>query len=415
MLTRSELANLSLLIIENHTLYLVFSCLNGLVLPRPDALNQVTTALETNPVAALLGPRQCGKTTLARQIAQREPTEFFDLESPVDVRRLSAPMTTLEKLSGLVVIDEVQRRPDLFELIRVLVDRPENRARFLLLGSASPRIVAGVSESLAGRIGFVDLSGFNLRETGPEHQDRLWTRGGVPRAFLAANDTASLRWRDDFVRTFLERDIPQLGISVPAETIRRFWTMVAHYHGQVWNAAQLARSLGASENTARRYLDILAGAFMVRVLAPWFENVGKRQVKAPKIYLRDTGLLHALLQIGTLRELEAHPQLGASWEGFALENVVSLLDTRDVYFWATHGGAELDLLVTLGGRRYGFEFKYRDAPARTRSMLIAREDLGLEHLWVVYPGSTEYALDETIDVVPLGSIPRLADELRRSG
>ncbi len=331
------------------------------------------------------------------------------------MRRLSAPMTTLEKLSGLVVIDEVQRRPDLFELIRVLVDRPENRARFLLLGSASPRIVAGVSESLAGRIGFVDLSGFNLRETGPEHQDRLWTRGGFPRAFLAANDTASLRWRDDFVRTFLERDIPQLGISVPAETIRRFWTMVAHYHGQVWNAAQLARSLGASENTARRYLDILAGAFMVRVLAPWFENVGKRQVKAPKIYLRDTGLLHALLQIGTLRELEAHPQLDASWEGFALENVVSLLDTRDVYFWATHGGAELDLLVTLGGRRYGFEFKYRDAPARTRSMLIAREDLGLEHLWVVYPGSTEYALDETIDVVPLGSIPRLADELRRSG
>ncbi len=382
------------------------------MLPRPDALARVIGTLQANPVAALLGPRQCGKTTLARQIAAREPTEFFDLESPVDLRRLSAPMTTLEKLSGLVVIDEVQRRPDLFELVRVLVDRPENRARFLLLGSASPGIVTGVSESLAGRIGFIDLSGFTLGETGPERQDRLWTRGGFPRAFLAEDDAASVAWRDAFIRTFLERDIPQLGITVPAETIRRFWTMVAHYHGQTWNGAQLARSLGASENTARRYLDILAGAFMVRVLAPWFENVSKRQVKAPKVYLRDSGLLHALLQVGTLRELQAHPKLGASWEGFALEHVIGLLNTRDAYFWATHGGAELDLLVTLGGTRYGFEFKYQDAPARTRSMLIAREDLGLEHLWVVYPGSKEYALDAATDVVPLTSIPRLADELR---
>ena len=382
------------------------------MLPRPDALARVIGTLQANPVAALLGPRQCGKTTLARQIAAREPTEFFDLESPVDLRRLSAPMTTLEKLSGLVVIDEVQRRPDLFELVRVLVDRPENRARFLLLGSASPDIVTGVSESLAGRIGFIDLSGFTLGETGPEHQDRLWTRGGFPRAFLAEDDAASVTWRDAFIRTFLERDIPQLGITVPAETIRRFWTMVAHYHGQTWNGAQLARSLGASENTARRYLDILAGAFMVRVLAPWFENVSKRQVKAPKVYLRDSGLLHALLQVGTLGELQAHPKLGASWEGFALEHVIGLLHTRDAYFWATHGGAELDLLVTLGGKRYGFEFKFQDAPARTRSMLIAREDLGLDRLWVVYPGSKEYALDAATDVVPLTSIPRLADELR---
>ena len=382
------------------------------MLARPDALARVISTFQSNPVAALLGPRQCGKTTLARQIAAREPTEFFDLESPVDLRRLSAPMTTLEKLAGLVVIDEVQRRPDLFELVRVLVDRPENRARFLLLGSASPDIVTGVSESLAGRIGFIDLSGFTLGETGPEHQDRLWTRGGFPRAFLAEDDAASVAWRDAFIRTFLERDIPQLGITVPAETIRRFWTMVAHYHGQTWNGAQLARSLGASENTARRYLDILAGAFMVRVLAPWFENVSKRQVKAPKVYLRDSGLLHALLQVGTLRELQAHPKLGASWEGFALEHVIGLLHTRDAYFWATHGGAALDLLVTLGGKRYGFEFKYQDAPARTRSMLIAREDLGLERLWVVYPGSKEYALDAATDVVPLTSIQRLADELR---
>ncbi len=382
------------------------------MLPRPDALAQVISTLKANPVAALLGPRQCGKTTLARQITAHEPAEFFDLENPVDLRRLSAPMTTLEKLSGLVVIDEVQRRPDLFELVRVLVDRPENRARFLLLGSASPGIVTGASESLAGRIGFIDLSGFTLGETGPEHQDRLWTRGGFPRAFLAEDDAASVAWRDAFIRTFLERDIPQLGITVPAETIRRFWTMVAHNHGQTWNGAQLARSLGASENTARRYLDILAGAFMVRVLAPWFENVSKRQVKAPKVYLRDSGLLHALLQVGTLRELQAHPKLGASWEGFALEHVIGLLHTRDAYFWATHGGAELDLLVTLGGKRYGFEFTYQDAPARTRSMLIAREDLGLERLWVVYPGSKEYALDEATDVVPLTSIPRLAAELR---
>jgi predicted AAA+ superfamily ATPase len=344
-------------------------------------------------------------------IAGREPCEFFDLENPVDLRRLSAPMMTLEKLSGLVVIDEVQRRPDLFELLRVLVDRPANPARFLLLGSASPRLVRAVSESLAGRIGFIDLSGFDLRETGAEHQDRLWTRGGFPRSFLAHDDAASLAWREGFIRTFLERDIPQLGITIPAETLRRFWTMMAHYHGEIWNAAQFARSLGASENTARSYLDILAGAFMVRVLAPWFENVGKRQVKSPRVFLRDTGILHALLQIGTLPDLQAHPKLGASWEGFAIEQVVGLLDTRDTYFWATHGGAELDLLVSLGGKRYGFEFKYADAPGRTRSMLIAREDLGLERLWIVYPGAREYALDDAIHVVPLASIPRLADDL----
>jgi len=383
------------------------------MIPRPHAIARVDRAFELHPIAAVLGPRQCGKTSLARLIAAREPCEFFDLEDPVDVRRLSAPMTTLERLSGLVILDEAQRRPELFELLRVLVDRPKNQARFLLLGSASPRIVKGVSESLAGRIGFIDLSGFDLREIGADNQDRLWIRGGFPRSFLAASDRASLVWRDDFIRTFLERDIPQLGITIPAETLRRFWTMVAHYHGQIWNAAELARSLGASENTARGYLDILAGAFMVRVLAPWFENVGKRQVKSPKVFLRDTGILHALLQVESLSDLQAHPKLGASWEGFALEQVVGLLETRDTYFWATHGGAELDLLVTLGGKRYGFEFKYQDAPGRTRSMMIAREDLGLEKMWVVYPGSKQYALDAWIDVIPLPSIPRLAGELGR--
>ena len=381
------------------------------MIPRPQALQRVDRALRQNPVAALLGPRQCGKTTLARMIAEREPNEIFDLENPVDVRRLSAPMTTLERLSGLVIIDEVQRRPDLFELVRVLVDRPENQARFLLLGSASPRIIRGVSESLAGRIGFVDLAGFDLREVGHEHQERLWTRGGFPRSFLSEDDDTSFAWRESFIRTFLERDIPQLGITIPAETLRRFWTMSAHYHGQVWNAAQLARSLGASENTARSYLDILSGAFMVRVLAPWFENLSKRQIKSPKIFLRDPGILHALLQIRTHADLEAHPQIGASWEGFAMEQVLGLVGIRDAYFWGTHGGAELDLLVTIRGKRYGFEFKYADAPGRTRSMMIAREDLGLQRIWIVYPGSREYEVDEAIGAVPLSSVATLTDEL----
>ena len=384
------------------------------MLARPHALKRIDAALRIHPAAALLGPRQCGKTTLARVIAAREPCEYFDLENPVDLRRLSAPMTTLGKLSGLVVLDEVQRQPELFELLRVLIDRPDNSARFLLLGSASPRLVRGVSESLAGRIGFIDLSGFDLRETGTAHRDRLWVRGGFPRAFLAADDVSSMGWRDSFIRTFLERDIPQLGITIPAETLRRFWTMVAHFHGQIWNAAQLARSLGASENTARSYLDIMAGAFMVRVLPPWFANVGKRQVKSPKVYLRDTGLLHALLQIGSLAELQAHPKLGASWEGFALEQLCAVLATNDAYFWATHGGAELGLLVTLRGKRYGFEFKYADAPGTTRSMRVAVEDLGLERLWVVYPGDKEYELDEAISVAPLASLPRLAEELTGS-
>ena len=384
------------------------------MVPRPVAVSRVERALRLHPVVALLGPRQCGKTTLARMIAEREPCELFDLENPVDLRRLSAPMTALETLSGLVIVDEVQRRPELFELLRVLVDRPENPASFLLLGSASPQLVRGVSESLAGRIGFVDLSGFDLLEVGTGSQERLWVRGGFPRSFLAQDDDASLAWRESFVRTFLERDIPQLGITVPSETLRRFWTMLAHYHGQVWNAAELARSLGTSENTARRYLDILSGAFMVRVLPPWFENVGKRQIKSPKVYLRDPGILHALLQIRTLSDLRAHPKLGASWEGFAIEQVVGLLNTREVYFWGTHAGAELDLLVTIDGKRHGFEFKYADAPARTRSMMIAREDLGLERIWVVYPGSKKYELDETIRVIPLSSVPGLAKELRRT-
>ena len=378
-----------------------------MIVPRPRALDRITHAFSIHPIAALLGPRQCGKTTLARLIGEREPCTYFDLENPVDIRRLSAPMTTLEPLTGLAIIDEIQRRPDLFELLRVLVDRPKNPVRFLILGSASPYLIKGVSESLAGRVGFIDLAGFDLGEVGAEKCDQLWLRGGFPPSFLAADDSTSMAWRDDFIRTFLERDIPQFGISIPAETLRRFWTMIAHYHGQVWNAAQLARSLGTSENTARRYLDILAGAYMIRVLPPWFENIRKRQVKAPKIYLRDSGLLHALLQLTTVAELQSHPNLGASWEGFALEQVIGTLGSRDVYFWATHGGAELDLLVRSAGKHYGFEFKYADAPGSSRSMHVAIEDLRLEHLWLVYPGHQEYSLDDKISVLPIDTVPGL--------
>jgi predicted AAA+ superfamily ATPase len=377
------------------------------MIDRPEALGRIKRAFRVHPVVALLGPRQCGKTTLARKLAEGEKETYFDLENPADFRRLASPLRALEGLSDLVVIDEVQRQPALFEILRVLVDRPKNPARFLLLGSASLSLVKGASESLAGRIGFVDLSGFDLREVGPGHVARLWTRGGFPRSYLAGDDPASFLWREDFVRTLLERDIPQLGITIPATTLRRFWTMIAHYHGHVWNAADFARSLGTSENTARRHLDILAGAYMVRVLPPWFENISKRQVKAPKIYIRDSGIFHALLQMSTLADIQSHPKLGASWEGFALEQVLSVLAAGDPAFWATHSGAELDLLLTIGGKRFGFEFKYGDAPGRTRSMLVALEDLKLHRLFVVFPGEQEYELDKKIEVLPIKRVPSL--------
>jgi uncharacterized protein len=383
------------------------------MIPRPDALKRISEGFRIHPVTAILGPRQCGKTTLARMFAAKKASTRFDLEDPVDLQRLSSPAMALEPLTGLVVIDEIQRRPELFELLRVLVDRENNRARFLVLGSASPFLVKNVSESLAGRVGFVDLSGFDLDEVGSARQDRLWVRGGFPRSFLAPEDGASLAWRSDFIRTFLERDIPQLGITIPAETLRRFWTMVAHYHGQVWNGAEFARSLGVSEPTARRYLDILAGAYLIRVLPPWFENMRKRQVKAPKIYIRDSGLLHALLQLQGLAEIQGHPKLGASWEGFALEQTLNLLQSRDAYFWGTHAGAELDLMFVRGGKRYGIEFKYTDAASRSRSMQVALEDLGLEHLWVVFPGNQGYPLDKRITAMPMKSVPGLLQRLQR--
>lgn len=371
-------------------------------------MGRVRGAFQVHPVVAILGARQCGKTTLARMLAEEGPASYFDLEHPADSQRFTNPLRALEGLSGLVIIDEIQRKPQLFEILRVLADRPANSARFLVLGSASPTLIKGISESLAGRIGLVDLSGFDLAEVGMEHQNLLWIRGGFPRSFLAPGETASMIWRQDFIRTFLERDVPQLGITIPAETLRRFWTMIAHYHGQVWNASEFGRSLGVSEHTARHYLDILAGAYVVRILPPWVENLKKRQVKSPKIYIKDSGILHALLQLPALDALQGHPKLGASWEGFALHEVLSVLETRDAYFWQTHAGAELDLLVLMNGKRFGFEFKYADAPGRTRSMLSAIQTLDLEHLWIIYPGGEEYALEKTITVMPLSGIGSLA-------
>jgi hypothetical protein len=380
-----------------------------MLIPRSAYMETIRRKLGENPVVALLGVRQCGKTTLARQLASKEKAcHYFDLEDPASAARLQHPFATLDPLKGLVIIDEAQRQPELFPLLRVLADRDPLPARFLMLGSASPSLVRGVSETLAGRVGLVDISGFDLGEVGPKNVRRLWLRGGLPRSYLAKDDAASLDWRNDFIKTFLERDLPQLGITIPSATLRRFWTMLAHFHGQVWNAAELARSLGATEPTARRYLDILTSTFVGRQLPPWYENIAKRQVKAPKVYLRDSGLLHALLAVATREALEGHPRLGASWEGFALEQVLRLVGDRDAYFWATHAGAELDLLFLRNGRRYGVEFKYADAPTLTKSMHIALADLQLAHLWIVYPGKQSYPLHERVEVISILHVSQLA-------
>ena len=383
-----------------------------MLIERPKAIAAITSAFRIHPAVALTGPRQCGKTTLARMFAGNEPMcSFFDLERAVDRRKLSSPEQTLSQLTGLVVIDEIQRQPQLFEGLRVLLDGPACPARFLLLGSAAPTLIKGVSETLAGRVGLVDLSGFDLNEVTESHWRTLWQRGGFPRSYLAPDDAASALWRENFIRTFLERDIPQLGVTIPAESLRRFWTMIAHYHGQVWNAAEFARAMGTSELTARRYLDILNGAYMLRVLTPWHENLKKRQVKSPKIYVRDSGLFHALLELHSFDALSGHPKLGSSFEGFAIEQLLSGLDTRSASFWATHGGAELDLLVTIAGKRYGFECTYGDAPGTTRAMRVAMNDLRLARLWILYPGHEAYELDKTISVTPAQRIPALVRQL----
>lgn len=379
-------------------------------LARPSYLDTIRERLVDYPVVALPGPRQVGKTTLARLFAvslEEMPVHWFDLESPVDLARLSNPELALSPLRGLVILDEIQRMPELFPVLRVLADRPETPARFLILGSASLELVKGASESLAGRLSFVDVTGFTLEETGAEHLRQRWWRGGFPRAYLARNDRAASQWQEDFFRTFLEQDIPQLGIRVPATTLRRFWTMLAHYHGQIWNASELARALGSSEPTARRYLDILVGTYMVRQLPPWFENLKKRQVKAPKIYIRDSGVCHALLGLERMEALESHPKLGASWEGFALEQILAVTGDSNAYFWATHSGAELDLLVVHRGQRVGFEFKYSENPSTTKSMQIALADLGLDHLYVVYPGQHRIPLTESITASPLPDLLHL--------
>ena len=383
------------------------------MLARPYFLAQLEAALRRSPVTALLGPRQCGKTTLARQLAQEREVTFFDLESLPDQRRLQNPELVLGALRGLVVLDEIQAMPALFSVLRVLVDRPENQTRFLILGSASPVLIKSVSESLAGRVEFVELGGFDLLETGAEYWQTLWRRGGFPRSFLADAEDDSLAWREGFIRTFLERDIPQLGIHIPPAALRRFWTMLAHYHGQTWNAAELSRSMSLSDKTVRSYLDILTGAFMVRQLQPWYENLGKRQIKSPKIYLRDTGLLHSLLDIPDQAGLWGHPKSGASWEGFALEQILRTLRPAQAYYWATHGGAELDLLVSVQGKRYGFEIKLNESPAITASMRTAIEVLSLEQLWIVYPGTHAHPVDEKIALLPLTKIESLSQFVHR--
>ena len=362
---------------------------------------QVRSALRRSRVVALLGPRQCGKTTLARQFVPARSPNYFDLEDPGSLARLSQPDIALRSIKGLVVIDEVQRRPDLFPLLRVLSDRKPLPARFLILGSASPALLRQSSETLAGRLETVLLEGLRLADLGAAAQSRHWLRGGFPLAYTARSETDSLTWRRQFIQTFLERDVPQLGIAIPALALRRFWTMLAHYHGQTWNGAELARALAVGESTVRRYVDLLTGVFMVRQLSPWFENLSKRQVKAPRVYVRDSGLLHALLGIGNRRELESHPKVGASWEGYAVEEVLKALQPDESYYWATHQGAELDLLLFKRGRRIGVECKRMDAPRLTSSMRIALADLKLDELLVVYPGTESYPLADNIRVVPL--------------
>jgi predicted AAA+ superfamily ATPase len=370
-------------------------------------LELVQRLLRVNPVVAILGARQVGKTSLAREVIRRRrgPTALFDLEDPREVARLEHPMLVLEPLRGLVVLDEIHRRPELFPVLRVLADRPRG-ARFLILGSASPDLLRQSSETLAGRIAFHQLGGLTLEEVGAGKADRLWLRGGFPRSYTARTDQLSADWRRQHVRTFVERDLGSLSVSVPAATMQRFWAMLAHCHGQTWNSSELARSFGVADTTVRRYLDLLVSTFMVRLLRPWHENLSKRQVKAPKLYLADSGILHSLLDIETMAQLERHPKLGASWEGFCLESVVSRLGVRpeQCFTWATHSGAELDLLVVAGGRRHGFEIKRTDAPTVTKSMLIARGNLRLDSLTIIHAGPHSFALGDGLRAVALSRL-----------
>ena len=374
------------------------------MVPRHAIVTALETALERSPVVVLSGPRQCGKTTLARELLSADSVNYFDLEDPASLARLDEPMTALRPLEGLVVIDEVQRRPDLFPILRVLADRRPSPAHFLILGSASGDLLRQTSESLAGRSERITIGGFSLDEVGADALDDLWRRGGFPLSYLAATETDSLSWRSEFIQALLERDLPQWGVRVPATALRRFWTILAHYHGQTWNAADPARSLGVSESTVRRYLDLLTDAFMVRQLQPWHANLRKRQVKAPKVYVRDSGLLHQLLGIDTAKALMSHPKLGASWEGFAIEQVLVAEPHDEAFFWATHQGAEIDLILRRGGRLLGVECKRTDAPKVTPSIKIALADLELDRVAVVYPGERRYPLADRVEAVPMGEL-----------
>jgi len=383
------------------------------VIDRPREINMLRRLIAANPVVGIIGARQVGKTTLARSfVAQmREPAHYFDLENPEDEAGLADPMLALKALKGLIVIDEIQRLPDLFQVLRVLVDRPRRPARFLVLGSASPGLLRQGSETLAGRIVYYELKGLALDEVGVMNQERLWLRGGFPRSYLAGTTTASHEWRVGFIRTFLERDLPQLGISIRSATLRRFWTMLAHYHGQIWNSSEFARSFGVADTTVRNYLDVLASALVITELQPWHENIGKRQIKSPKVYLADTGILHSLLNITQLRDLERHPKLGASWERFVIGQVIRQLGAKpdECYFWGTHAGGELDLLVVRGRLRLGFEVKRTSSPRLTPSMRNALHDLKLKTLDVIHAGEQTFHLAAGVRAV---AFSRLLEDLK---
>lgn len=371
---------------------------------RPQFETEVWESLSYNPVTAILGPRQCGKTTLARSISETIKSTLFDLEDPADFELLkSNPKQIFNRLEGLVIIDEIQRLPELFPLLRVLADVLDSKRKYLILGSVSPDLIRNTSESLAGRIGFINLTGFRLNEVGTENLRNLWLRGGFPRSYLAQNENQSFIWRYDFIQTFLERDISIYGFNIPPVTLRRFWQMLAHNHGQVWNGAEFARAMGVSEPTVKRYLDILTGTYMIRQLQPWYENLKKRQVKAPKVYIRDSGILHTLLTLEDDKIL-THVKVGASWEGFVTEQLIQVLNTRDYYFWRTHTGAELDLLVVKSGKKLGFEIKYSDVPKITRSMNSVIEDLNLDKLFLIYQGKRKLQLQEKIYALPADEI-----------
>ena len=377
-----------------------------MTLARDRITSDLRLALTRSPVVVLTGPRQAGKTTLARQLVDETSVNYFDLEDPASLSRLDEPMTALAPLEGLVIIDEVQRRPDLFPILRVLADRRDAPAHFLILGSASGDLLRQSSESLAGRVEHIAIGGFTLDEVvaKPEHIRRLWHRGGFPRSYLASDEPDSIAWRRNFVQTLLERDLPQWGVRVPAISLHRFWMMVAHYHGQTWSMTEPARAMGVSPSTTRRFLDLLTDALMIRQLQPWHANLGKRQVKSPKVYVRDTGLLHHLLGIESEKALLEHPKVGASWEGFAIEQILTTTRFDGAYFWATHQGAEIDLILQRGQQLIGIECKRTDAPRITPSIRNALTDLGLERIIIVYPGSRRYALGDGIEVVPLGEL-----------